>query len=110
MSFWIASRSIFRRFWGSSRRAGLGSRDPLLDEATTLLFAGHDTQSATLSWALLRLAGDPAAQRELRASLTDDPVAMESLAKKTNVQPAWWRTSASAKEPRSFLGRVATQT
>ena len=60
--------------------------------------------------ALLRLAGDPVAQRELRASLTDDPVAMESLAKKTNVQPAWWRTSASAKEPRSFLGRVATQT
>ena len=90
------SGSIFRRFWGSSRRAGLGSRDPLLDEATTLLFAGHDTQSATLSWALLRLAGDPAAQRELRASLTDDPVAMESLAKKTNVQPAWWRTSAGA--------------
>ena len=90
------SGSIFSRFWGSSRRAGLGSRDPLLDEATTLLFAGHDTQSATLSWALLRLAGDPAAQRELRASLTDDPVAMESLAKKTNVQPAWWRTSAGA--------------
>jgi cytochrome P450 len=27
----------------------------LLDEATTLLFAGHDTQSATLSWGLLRL-------------------------------------------------------
>ena len=90
------SGSIFSRFWGSSRRAGLGSRDPLLDEATTLLFAGHDTQSATLSWALLRLAGDPVAQRELRASLTDDPVAMESLAKKTNVQPAWWRTSAGA--------------
>ncbi len=100
------SGSIFCRFWGSFR---LRSRDPLLDEATTLLFAGHDTQSATLSWALLRLAGDPAAQRELRASLTDDPAAMESLgtrdvagaakktnAKKTNVQPAWWRTSAGA--------------
>ena len=65
--------------------AGLGSRDPLLDEATTLLFAGHDTQSATLSWALLRLAGDPVAQRELRASLADDPVAMESLAGESGV-------------------------
>ena len=86
----------------------LGSRDPLLDEATTLLFAGHDTQSATLSWALLRLAGDPAAQRELRASLADDPAAMESLGlaagdkaasasttRTEPVQPAW-RTSAGA--------------
>ena len=86
----------------------LGSRDPLLDEATTLLFAGHDTQSATLSWALLRLAGDPAAQRELRASLADDPAAMESLGlaagdkaasasttRTEHVQPAW-RTSAGA--------------
>jgi len=86
----------------------LGSRDPLLDEATTLLFAGHDTQSATLSWALLRLAGDPAAQRELRASLADDPAAMESLGlaagdkaasasttRNEPVQPAW-RTSAGA--------------
>ena len=102
------SGSIFSRFWGSSRRAGLGSRDPLLDEATTLLFAGHDTQSATLSWALLRLAGDPAAQRELRASLADDPAAMESLGlaagdkaasasttRTEHVQPAW-RTSAGA--------------
>ena len=43
------SGSIFRRFWGSSRRAGLGSRDPLLDEATTLLFAGHDTSLSMAS-------------------------------------------------------------
>lgn len=44
----------------------------LLDEATTLLFAGHDTQSATLSWCLLRLVQDVEIQSELRASLRDD--------------------------------------
>ena len=41
----------------------------LLDEAVTLLFAGHDTQSATLSWALLRLAAEPEIQKDLRAGL-----------------------------------------
>tara|TARA_B110000977_G_scaffold90071_1_gene119650 strand:+ start:20412 stop:22373 length:1962 start_codon:yes stop_codon:yes gene_type:complete len=41
----------------------------LLDEAVTLLFAGHDTQSATLSWALLRLANDEHAQTNLRLGL-----------------------------------------
>ena len=53
--------------------SGFGSMNPppkgLLDEAVTLLFAGHDTQSATLSWALLRLAGDRAAQADLRLGL-----------------------------------------
>ena len=42
----------------------------LLDEAVTLLFAGHDTQSATLSWALLRLAAEPEIQKDLRARLS----------------------------------------
>jgi len=85
---------IFGRFWRAAidRWAGLGSRDALLDEATTLLFAGHDTQSATLSWALLRLAGDPVAQRELRASLAADPE--DSFESRPG--PAWWRTSAGA--------------
>ena len=41
----------------------------LVDECVTLLFAGHDTQSATLSWALLRLASDSEGQNKLRASL-----------------------------------------
>ena len=42
----------------------------LLDEAVTLLFAGHDTQSATLSWALLRLAADSEMQKDLRLGLS----------------------------------------
>jgi cytochrome P450 len=37
-----------------------------LDEAATLLFAGHDTQAATLSWAMLRLAAAPATAARLR--------------------------------------------
>ena len=41
----------------------------------TLLFAGHDTQSATLSWALLRLAAEPEIQKDLRARLSRADVA-----------------------------------
>lgn len=41
----------------------------LWDEVTTLLFAGHDTQSATLSWTLAELALNPEAQRELRGEV-----------------------------------------
>lgn len=52
----------------------------LMDETVTLLFAGHDTQSATLSWALLRLAANRDAQERLRASVVDDPVAAADLA------------------------------
>jgi cytochrome P450 len=51
----------------------------LMDETVTLLFAGHDTQSATLSWALLRLAADREAQERLRASVVDDPAAAADL-------------------------------
>jgi cytochrome P450 len=66
-------------WWSRLRRtAGVG-RDALLDEATTLLFAGHDTQSATLSWALLRLASDVKTQGTLRASLTRDPHVITGL-------------------------------
>jgi cytochrome P450 len=66
-------------WWSRLRRtAGVG-RDALLDEATTLLFAGHDTQSATLSWALLRLASDVKTQGTLRASLTRDPHVVTGL-------------------------------
>lgn len=36
---------------------------------TTLLFAGHDTQSATLSWALAELALHPEAQARLRGEV-----------------------------------------
>ena len=43
---------------GGESRAACESAD--LHCAATLLFAGHDTQSATLSWALLRL-GEPGA-------------------------------------------------
>ena len=46
-------------------RGGGAERDAL-DEAATLLFAGHDTQAATLAWAMLRLAAAPACAARLR--------------------------------------------
>lgn len=65
----------------------------LLDEVTTLLFAGHDTQSATLSWGLLRLIEHPDVQRDLRASL-EDKVVVEAL----GLSPA---TASSKRSTRS---------
>lgn len=62
---------------GGKRRDGPSKA--LLDEAVTLLFAGHDTQSATLSWALLRLAEDSATQEELRASILAKPDVASTL-------------------------------
>jgi len=56
----------------------------LLDEVTTLLFAGHDTQSATLSWGLLKLIQHPDVQRDLRASL-EDKVISEALGLRSSV-------------------------
>jgi cytochrome P450 len=47
--------------------------------AATLLFAGHDTQSATLAWAVLRLAD--AAGCELQAALRAEAVADPSCEK-----------------------------
>ena len=76
----------------------------LLDETTTLLFAGHDTQSATLSWGLLRLVDNEKIQNELRVSLFDD-VIVEALGlpskrrKKrasSDGKKAAWATSAFA--------------
>ena len=102
----------------------------LLDEAVTLLFAGHDTQSATLSWALLRLAAEPEIQKDLRArlSLADvaaelgvaapetpsagaDGTASESSAARASTRPRVnasarqpaWRTSAAAPELEAVL-------
>jgi len=68
--------TVLRRLWGMCKggagddasgalRASCTPTKALLDETVTLLFAGHDTQSATLSWALLRLAGDQPAQETL---------------------------------------------
>ena len=51
----------------------------LLDEAVTLVFAGHDTQSATLAWALTRLSADLEFQAELRESLLADPLVAADL-------------------------------
>ena len=47
----------------------------MLDEVTTLLFAGHDTQSATLSWCLLQLVDKLEIQEELRSSFNDRAMA-----------------------------------
>ena len=47
----------------------------MLDEVTTLLFAGHDTQSATLSWCLLQLVDKVEIQEELRSSFNDRTMA-----------------------------------
>ena len=47
----------------------------MLDEVTTLLFAGHDTQSATLSWCLLQLVDKVEIQEELRSSFNDRAMA-----------------------------------
>ena len=60
---------------------GFGPPPPkaLVDEAVTLLFAGHDTQSATLSWALLRLASDEKTQTRLRDSILADADAARDL-------------------------------
>ena len=69
----------------------------LLDEATTLLFAGHDTQSATLSWCLLRLAENVELQSELRASL-NDAVIEEALGLASSRRMAREKTSTSAAE------------
>ena len=44
------------------------SSDPV-DEATTLLFAGHDTQSATMCWGILELIKHEEVQDALRKSL-----------------------------------------
>jgi len=58
-------------------RAGGAAPGPsgALHCAATLLFAGHDTQSATLSWAMLRLGGGEgrAWQAALRSELRSDP-------------------------------------
>ena len=103
----------------------------LLDEAVTLLFAGHDTQSATLSWALLRLAAEPEIQKDLRARLSRadvaaelgvaapkktpsagaDGTASESSAARVSTRPRVnastrqpaWRTSAAAPELEAVL-------
>ena len=40
-----------------------------VEEATTLLFAGHDTQSATMCWGILELIKHEKIQEELRRSL-----------------------------------------
>ena len=40
-----------------------------VEEATTLLFAGHDTQSATMCWGILELIKHEKIQEELRCSL-----------------------------------------
>ena len=40
-----------------------------VEEATTLLFAGHDTQSATMCWGILELVKHEKIQEELRRSL-----------------------------------------
>ena len=103
----------------------------LLDEAVTLLFAGHDTQSATLSWALLRLAAEPEIQKDLRVGLSrsadvedelgvekkrGSPLGADVTETKTKTktarvarvsthrthQPAW-RTSAAAPELEAVL-------
>ena len=76
----------------------------LLDETTTLLFAGHDTQSATLSWGLLRLVDNVKIQNELRVSLLDDVIVealgLPSKRRKTRAssdgEKAAWATSAFA--------------
>lgn len=72
----------------------------LLDEATTLLFAGHDTQSATLSWCLLRLAENVELQSELRASLNDamieDALGLPSRRRKTREETS---TTAESSKP-----------
>lgn len=43
--------------------------DEILHQITSLLFAGHDTTSSALSFALYHLAGDAALQAELRSEL-----------------------------------------
>jgi cytochrome P450 len=97
----------------------------------TLLFAGHDTQSATLSWALLRLAAEPEIQKDLRdrlclradvaaelgvaasetSSAGADGTASESSAARASTRPRVnasahqpaWRTSAAAPELEAVL-------
>jgi len=49
-----------------------------LHTAATLLFAGHDTQAATLSWATLRLAATPTLQAALRAEARAGRAASEA--------------------------------
>lgn len=51
------------------RSSSFAQSADLSDEVTTLLFAGHDTQSATLSWALAELALAPAVQERLRGEI-----------------------------------------
>ena len=70
----------------------------LLDEATTLLFAGHDTQSATLSWGLLRLVEHVNIQNDLRASLKNGLV-VESLGLRANIKPPKKKSSGAATTP-----------
>ena len=76
--------AIRLRRWLAPRRDdddGFGPPPPkaLVDETVTLLFAGHDTQSATLSWALLRLASDEKTQTRLRDSILADADAARDL-------------------------------
>ena len=85
----------------------------LLDEAVTLLFAGHDTQSATLSWALLRLAAEPEIQKDLRARLSRADVAAElgvAAPKKTPSAGADGTASESSAARVSTRPRVSAST
>jgi cytochrome P450 len=50
---------------GASRGAD-GDDEDSLHDAATLLFAGHDTQAATLAWCSLRLAAAPGVAARLR--------------------------------------------
>ena len=126
-SFW-ESYMGFGVFASTESRFGASVKPPripkpLLDEAVTLLFAGHDTQSATLSWCLLRLAKEGAElQDATRAGLlanvdvasqfgmadllseTHRASAVGDTASPVNTttQPAW-RTSSAAPELEAVL-------
>jgi len=57
----------------------------LRDELVTLLVAGHETTAAALSWALVELAADPAAQARLAAG--EDRLAEAAVAETLRLHP-----------------------
>ncbi len=64
----------------SQRQIHKRSDEDALHAAATLLFAGHDTQAATMAWCMLRLADDVQTQTALRrACAAAEPAAAAAL-------------------------------
>ena len=56
------------------------SRQDVVDDIKTFLFAGHDTTASALSWALYLLATHPADEAKLLAELRAAPAACSASA------------------------------